>query len=337
MKVVILGVGRSGTTAIYNLLQKIMENAENRPTEFIYEPFLWERQVFNMRVKDISDQFTFMESLSSAGIYHNQRLPLFVDKESSAQTENDYLKSLFKQEKEDENLLIKFIRGNGRYRLMKRYGSDCRFIFVIRNPIDVINSVVTMFSFFGEDFHKSDFPRFIEEINLLYGCKLNKEQIKERVERDTLYWYYMNRFALESFQMSKNGPLLICYENYIQQPEKCIRRICAHIGCNFSDTFIKASKKNVGPSFAKANISKKEFALLKGYLPKYIELLNRFGIENNYDPETTATKYASSTLSARKPDTCYGKTPLFIKNYYNNKIAGKKIKPKGLIRRLLGQ
>ncbi|MCI0471902.1 MAG: sulfotransferase, partial [Candidatus Aminicenantes bacterium] len=161
MKICILGVGRSGTTALYTLLQEIFIDRFGKNTDFIYEPFLWDMQAFNGRYNDVVKNFDSMNSLSVEAMYHHQNLPLFIE-DATAFKDNPYLDKIF--HKTSENALIKFIRANGRFRLLTEICPEAKYIFITRNPLDVINSVVVRFSLLGSEFHRDDWDRFTREI-----------------------------------------------------------------------------------------------------------------------------------------------------------------------------
>ena len=78
MKVCILGVARSGTTALYTLVQEIMIDNFSDKVDFVYEPFLWEKSCFNDRFEKVSRNFDFMDSISSEGILNHLTLPMLI-------------------------------------------------------------------------------------------------------------------------------------------------------------------------------------------------------------------------------------------------------------------
>lgn len=339
MHVTMLGVGRSGTTALYNLLQEILTDAYCDKIEFVYEPFLWDRDVFNIQYKSITTQFENMESLSIEGIYANQQIPLFVNKGVEI-ADTSYIESLYTPRKEGNILLLKFIRANGRYRLLKEACPQGKCIFVIRNPVDVVNSVINMFSFFGDDFHKSDFSRFATEVKTIYHENL-KSDYPLRVEREVLYWYYMNRFALESFADNNyDKPLLICYESFVEDKERYIRKICDYLEIACQDKYFQVLKKTVGYSSREAKITEQEYQVLEYYLVLYQEMLNRFAIENSFSRERVEDKYRDKFLKSRPDDKCFGKTPPAIKNYWfhkhkNIKAPSAPSPKKGVLKRII--
>ena len=53
----VMGVGRSGTTAVYSLVQRILEVQYPGETDYVYEPFLWDRDRFNKPYDQIKGKF----------------------------------------------------------------------------------------------------------------------------------------------------------------------------------------------------------------------------------------------------------------------------------------
>ncbi|MCX6579490.1 MAG: DUF115 domain-containing protein [Candidatus Aminicenantes bacterium] len=320
MRVCILGVGRSGTTALYSLLQEILiDRIGKNNIDFVYEPFLWDMQAFNGRYNDVVARFDSMNSLSVEAMYHHQNLPMFIEN-PAAFKENPYLDKIF--HKTSETTLIKFIRANGRFRLLSEICPPGKFIFIIRNPLDVINSVVVRFSLLGSDFHKDDWDRFSREVNSLYGQEtIVGEKIKSQVEKEVLYWYYMNRFALESFEQTGNKPLIIYYEDYVSRREFWVDRICDFIDVQRKDIYYQHSQKIAGSRTLKNNLSKTEFDMLAGYMDKYKALLTVAGITYPDDLDKITAKYKTTAAETNRKGLIVGKTPNAM-NVYIQKLEG---------------
>ena len=324
----LLGIGRSGTTILYYILQEMFWDVGKGNVDFVYEPFLWDRDVFNIKLNTVKYEFQDMASLSIEGIYTHLQLPLFVSNPDDY-VENEYLRRLFETSNSKEYLLLKMIRANGRYKLLKAICPELKTVFVVRNPLDVVNSAIAMFSFFGEDFHKSDWRRFATEVNRIYNANLEVEGGGggggggggRRVEKYALYWYYMNRFAFDSFRNHTDQPLIICFENFLSEKECHIKRICDYFGIEFKKRYLDPISKRVGPSYAKANITKAEFDLLKNYLDLYEELLGKVNIQPSFNKKSLYDKYSGGFLESRKPDILFGKTPLYAKKVLAQTIA----------------
>ena len=324
MNVCILGVGRSGTTAIYSLLQEILIDQIGRDNiYFIYEPFLWDIHVFNGRYDEVIKHFQDMNSISIEGIYNHQRLPMFV-KNPAKFKRNNYLDKIFN--KTSENTLIKFIRANGRFRLLSEICPRGKFIFIIRNPLDVINSAVIRFSLLGSEFHKDDWNRFAREVNTLYGRgTIDGEKINSQLEKEVLYWYYMNKYALESFEQTNSKPLIICYEDYVSRREFWVDKICNFINLKRKDIYYDYAKKIAGSQTIKNNISKFEIDMLTGYLDKYTALLAAAGITHPIDLDKITSKYKIINTETNRKQIIIGKTPN-IMNAHMQKLEGVLIK-----------
>lgn len=315
MKICILGVGRSGTTAIYTFLQEILMNQFGNDVDFVYEPFLWNKDVFNGKHSDVIGNFKYMDSISIEGIYHHQKLPLFIENPGKYK-KNEYLKSFFFRSNSRKNILIKCVRANGRFLLLNKICPKCKFIFIIRNPLDVINSVIVRFSFFGGEFHRDDFKRFADEVNVLYGANQKIEVVKTQVEKEVLYWYYMNKFALESFVKVKPKPLIICYEDYISQRKEWVDKICSFLELTPKDKFYSFSETPGGSKTETVNLNKQELKLLTWYLKKYQELLKIAGIGNSINYDKLIAKYEKFVPGDNREALVLGRTP----NHMNNLI-----------------
>ena len=303
----ILGVGRSGTTAVYSLLQEIFIDCFGKNVDFIYEPFLWDYKVFNKRYDETVKYFANLNCLSSEAIFNHCALPLFIENPAKFK-ENRFLNRLF--ENKAENILLKFIRANGRFRLLNEICPPCKFIFIIRNPLDVINSVITRFSLLGADFHKDDWNRFCLEVNTLYGKgTIDGDKIDTRLEKEVLYWYYMNKFALESFQPANNKPLLICYEDYVNRGEYWVDKICDHLDIPKKDMYYEYTKKISGTQTKINHLSGPEIELLGGYLDKYRELLESAGIAAPDNADYLLLKYRENPRKGNRKDIITGKSP----------------------------
>ena len=187
IKVAVLGVGRSGTTMIYKILQDILYyDTENR-LDCVYEPFLWDRKTFDGPYEQVTRSFENIDALSYEGIYNHKKLPLFIPEQYDLRGEPSayaYIKDFSTPLQKGNSLLIKLIRANGRFSLLKQCAPDLKSIFIIRNPIDVINSVINLFSFYGDDFYSSDFPRLIIESSNGLIQPLPKIDSTSRVQRN---------------------------------------------------------------------------------------------------------------------------------------------------------
>jgi len=308
MKVCILGNARSGTTAIYSLLQEIMSD-HFEDVRYAYEPFLWDKSVFNGKFRDLTDKFQYWDSTSVEGIYQHQKLPLFIT-DAYPDRRNEYLDQVLESGSQDANLLAKFIRANGRIRLLQKACPDMNYIFVIRNPVDSVNSVLTKFSYFGGEFHHDDYPRFIAGINVVYGLNFSADQFVTQGERETLFWYYMNRFALETLSLIKARFLVVCHQRYRADPGGVIHEVCDFLNCRPREKYNQTAAQKIGDLTGKMEISENELNLILPYWDKYLGLLNDFHIRGGGTLEKILEKYTVTDRLDFRGNKYYGKIPL---------------------------
>lgn len=290
MKVCIFGVGRSGTSAIYSLLQKIMNDQLEGGTDFVYEPFLWDRDVFNGPYEAYAEKFPYLDSLSAEGMFYHQKLPLFMESPDTYR-HDPFLTSLLTPAENRSHLLLKSIRMNGRFEVLRACDPEAKFIFVLRNPIDVVNSVIRIFSFFGKGFHRDDFPRFKEDILRLYG-EVPAED--DAVRQSAAYWLYMNRFVVDRLP-GHTGILTIPHEYYISKRQEAVSRICEFLGLECRDSYVDASARKVGALTGSVNLTRREYETLHPMLAGYDSFLKALGFAN-LPLDTLEQKYMQGTF-----------------------------------------
>lgn len=309
MNVCILGTARSGTTAAYSLLQDIMEDNFNT-VNYYYEPFLWDIDTFNDRYENVKSHFDRINSISTEGIFNHTRLPLFIEN-SEKFIKNEYVNSWFKHKDKGSNL-IKTIRSNGRVSLIHKIDPDCRFIVTLRNPLDTVNSLNNKFSFFGGEFHRDDFERFAREINNLFGAGITTDETVSYLEKQLLYWRYMNRYMLQAFDKLGIRPLFICQEELGSKPAEQVSAVCNFLGLPFDERYIATASERKSEVTRQFNISEKELNLVRPYLDQYFELLGKYSIPYSFNRELILDRYNLSVTPVIKEPVNYGKSPLFL-------------------------
>lgn len=320
MTVNILGVGRSGTTALYALLLQMMKDQVSGEIESLYEPFLRDQSLCGGDVGDISVRANFkqIDSLSLEGMYHHSILPMLIDHPDKYKTDS-FLNKLYGHEKAKKLLdflpqkqknikhrLVKYIRANGRFRLLDTIAPEAQSIFIMRNPLDVGNSVKKLFSFYGGEFHKDDRGRFIDEVNHIYKTGYTKETFENYLDEQLFYWYYMNRFALESFADAKRKPLVICYEMYINHREDTLKKICDFTGLEYNEKYLQLAQETVGPQTKQKNISASEYKVAEKYLEKYFQLLDHHHIPYDFTKEELLRPYSVTDQKPTTQSNLYG-------------------------------
>ena len=156
-QILISGVGRSGTTFAYDVLLRAAK-AENSKPLGRYEPFLWGEPTWDRAPSEIGGLFGSTSSMSSIGLANHLTAPLFLRDAGGLDTQ--FLDSVFPQ---GQDVIAKFIRASGRLAAFLRSRPNLKVVHIVRNPLDVVNSGLNYFSFFGAEFHPSDLPRFNRE------------------------------------------------------------------------------------------------------------------------------------------------------------------------------
>ncbi len=316
----ILGVGHSGTSALYTLVQNIMEDQLDGEVKSLYEPFLRDQNLCGGDINDlaISGNFKYIDSLSLEGMYCHSTLPMLI-KKPKPYKDNPFLHKLYhtkkqksllsflsKKQKTKKHHLIKYIRANGRYRLLDTIDPDAKTIFIIRNPLDVGNLVKELFSFYGGEFHKDDQRRFIDEVNQNFGTNYKKETFENYLDEQLFYWYYMNRFALESFSTAQKKPLIICYEMYVNDQENSLNRICQFAGVSYDEKYLSSAQKIVDLQTKQKTITASEYKVAEKYLTKYFELLDSHHIPYGFTKEEILKPYSIAKQDVTVQGEYYG-------------------------------
>lgn len=310
MKVIVAGIARSGTTALYSILQRILADQPGR-IDFIYEPFLWDRDVFNDFYEKVSGNFTFLNSVSVEGMYRHLTLPMLIRDPDRHYPEN-YLRSLFHTEDTAHHVLVKFIRANGRLSLLKKVCPEARIIFILRNPLDSVHSILSLFSYFGGEFHRDDYPRFIREVNDCFGMEINPGKEIPQVKKELTYWYYMNRFALMSLKTMPQEALIVNHERYVSQPETVINEICNYLAIDTKESYFALGRQPEGVVTNKFVISRAEMDYMEPCLDDYDDILKEFRIDHAFDRESIRNKYVVKDTNEFRRNPYYNMNPVMI-------------------------
>ena len=317
-ELLIYGVGRSGTTAIYNTIQSMVLSVYSK-VDFVYEPFLWSPDVFNMKASDITDEFSYTSSLSIDGIYANSRLPLLVSSDPGVLIDSlddnikSYLDNICIKKDSVDFLITKAIRANGRSVIFDYINPENKKVFVIRNPVDVLNSSLSMFCFYGSDFHRSDYQRFYQEAVSIYGKEAEICPTDSTVQQQAFYWYFSNRKFLED-NANKPNTFFIVYDDYINNKSDTLNKLAEFMCIHIPEEMLGETDKKVGPVTANSKLTADDVEQLKFYHEKYIELIELYFSDLRIDFESILLKHCDS-LGKHKADRYFtGYTPLFLQN-----------------------
>ena len=289
--VIITAVGRSGTTITDKLLTHILEDHEGRPRS-IYEPFLWDHRKL-LKYPEHGDQkrFNSFETISSEGIFYHTHFPLFIDEDYLSSNANQiymegFERYLFENRGDEEEqseyprYLMKFIRANGRLPLLSKMMPNGRYILLTRNPIDTFNSVINMFSFHGDEYHSSDYPRFQQSVKEYFNETLpNHDRVPIALKQ--AYWAYYQTIVALDYAIDDDRFLIIPYEGLLENSGKYIQQICSHIDLPFKENFLNILDKNSGKNNRRLiNIHKDQVQIIMPLFKQYVDAMeNRLGIK----------------------------------------------------------
>ena len=313
---------RSGPFRHYSFIHPITAgDTFGTAADFVYEPFLWEKEYFNDSYFNVSHNFDSMDAISSAGIFNHLTLPLLIT-DPQPYLNNDYLKGLFFS---SPNVLLKFIRVNGRFSLLKSLSPGTKFIFIIRNPADSVNSVLSLFSFFGGEFHHDDFPRFLQEVNRVFEKNLPPQDFPTRVEKELFYWEYMNSFALRGFEASADKPLILCHEEVVKQRGETVEKLCTFLGLPVRREYSRLAGKKVGAVTELHEVSAQAFEIYDRFLEKYMALLDRCRIPYSFTKDEILGKYTVVEKMVQEDNGLYGLTPTALSHRYRVETKDREI------------
>ena len=187
MKINIFGVGRSGTKAVQVYLTYLLARHTGDPVHVNYEPYFWQSR---------------NGPISYEGLIYHYRDPLFaLSPEVFSESHRAYLTSLSRH----QSVVTKFIRGNGRIAAIDRLTAPDHTIVIVRDLYSVLESLLDLdwnlyseFSpFFGMSY-RSVFPGICAQLETLDVANELRplSQSGSRIAKNALYWYVMNRAAL---------------------------------------------------------------------------------------------------------------------------------------------
>lgn len=213
-KIIIAGVGRSGTSFLFEEVAAALKTCGE--ARFFYEPYLWNPAQVNKRGAVRHEPFD-TRNLSPFGIYVHCASPLFLD--GSHPVHDQMNAHLFGH---GDHAMSKMIRGNGRLKAYLGANPDLRVLGMVRDVMGTVNSAANHFSFFGEEFHPTDRPRFRIEVQRRFGARTPFEHSDEVSRQATLsgyWWQFMTRALLEAKAAFPDRVCLVDYGSLRTNPD----------------------------------------------------------------------------------------------------------------------
>lgn len=275
MGILISGIGRSGTTAMYEVVGKALL-AKHPAGRCVYEPYLWNIPEIESTAIAFGQPFD-MNQVGPYNIFVHCNTPLFL--KSRNDIHDQWLETIYGSDAyAKKDVMAKVIRGTGRLESYITRYTNIKIILSVRNPLDTINSSLGIFSFFGDEFYPSDKKRFTEEVRIL----LNKD-IQFDSASDELFWslHWWRVFTEYGFMLAKKHPdniLLVPYEVYDRDKVSTIKKVLRF--CNIGDQYLNESalEKPAGSRTSVRYLSDKMLASMGKQLDWYLNTLRMHSV-----------------------------------------------------------
>lgn len=298
LRIAVSGIGRSGTTMVYQQLAKLLR-LDGRDVNYRYEPYLW-----NIRTPDTASNSFDMSQLSQFGLYTHTGTPLLLD--GPDPLHDRFLDMLFDgssdafADRPPDACLTKVIRGSGRLESYLRRYPDLKIVACLRNAYDTLNSSLGMFSFFGEEFHADDRPRFREAVRArgLAADYLSMEAPRS-IEWYAAWWRVFTEETLAIAARYPDNVFLFCHETFQRNPAATFEALQEFLGVHNEGIHMGLSRP-AGPSIKATSLTMRDLSRLAPEHAFYEEdvlapLLGQDGAEKLR--EKVITRYTSGKFS----------------------------------------
>tara|TARA_B110001469_G_C9634135_1_gene317595 strand:- start:635 stop:1873 length:1239 start_codon:yes stop_codon:yes gene_type:complete len=281
MKIIITGVGRSGTSNLYSFIYNILRHREHGFAS-IYEPFLWGGNVWNKSYEDLGPGLSDLNNVTPAGIYAHGNLPMFL--ESKADYDWSFAQKYLQRIKNKKSdFLYKFIRAGGRNLLLEEIVDDGTVIILMRHPVSVVNSLGDHFSHFGEGYYPSDFQRFRTECESIFGDEYIEYEKKLKkfgvLGAQVLYWHFTNRHIVSQMQAGKyKRSKIYFYEEFVSNPELVLRNLLEVLSIPWRENYVDIYTRKSGHLTKKQTIPLEMLQVMKESLEFYRKTMDQYGL-----------------------------------------------------------
>ncbi|MBY9068553.1 sulfotransferase [Hyphomonas sp. WL0036] len=294
----ISGVGRSGTTMAYSALlgaaRAIAPDTLGR-----YEPFLWGAPTWDKFPEEFGDAFSQTDSISATGLYAHTQSPLFLD--GSHPVHDQFIDEILPS---GTPVVAKVIRGAGRLSAFLERDPDLKIVHLIRNPLDVVNSALLYFSFFGGEFHPSDEARFNTEAAVRFAGSHRPTADLTEVERTLDWWRFMNEAALQSASRFPGRLKIVPYEELMADLPRVMGEIASFLGASTELIDPAKLEDKVGPITNWISLRAVDRDAVAPFVDSYFGDARIFGAARNIDiPQIKARLLAK--YEACKPGKPY--------------------------------
>ncbi|RDH91983.1 MAG: hypothetical protein DIZ77_09665 [endosymbiont of Seepiophila jonesi] len=296
MSILISGIGRSGTTTIYQILGKAFIE-KYKHARCVYEPYLWNIPEVE-KTAIVKGQPFSVEQIGLFNVNVHCNTPLFLS--GRHLLHDHWLRKVFgpiapSSDVAPENVMAKVIRGAGRLEAALTRYKNLKVVIVTRNIIDTANSGLGLFSFYGDEFHPSDKTRFINEINDKFAANIDIKSIKTELQWSVLWWHYLTEASFRVFEKYPDRVKLVPYEKYNKNKNEIMGEIFDFAG--IERTFIDQSlfTQGAGPITSVSYLSMEDIGCLKDEMDWYFNRLGATGGFKVYSDQfyqSQLTKYS---------------------------------------------
>jgi len=260
LKILVAGVGRSGATILYGALQQLLQR-QHAGSRYVFEPFLWNPDVLDAPYDDrlFKDKFERPSSLHVDGIYAHCKTPLFLrDRHTihDAFVRNHVFET-------GRTTLVKESRANGRLESFIRLVDAIRIVVVVRNPLDTVNAMAGLRSFFGDEYYPSDKQRYLGEIESAFKVKSIKLDVDDEISWSRLWWRYMTQAAVETAERFPEHIFVLPYEMYMTDRRGSLAEVAAFLGLTSDGLTTADLHTPILPATADINLTRAHVARLE--------------------------------------------------------------------------
>lgn len=286
-RILVSGVGRSATTLVYRQIARAIQCADLN-ANFRYEPYLW-----NVRSPSTKGQSFALPNLNHSGVAVHVETPLFLG-EPQHDKHDSFVDELFDAPLDSdpsakpEAYLAKIIRGTGRLRGYLERFDDLKVVICLRNPLDTVNSSLSVFSFFGEEFHSDDRDRFKSELiarsaagHPVPGLDPNSLPTGRRSVEWAVAWAWA--FTHEALQIADAYPdrvKLVFHERLVSHEAETFREIAAFTELDETEIQLNLGR-SAGPRTDAISLTVADIDYIRPFNDRYMRtvLAPRFGID----------------------------------------------------------
>jgi len=271
MRVLVSGIGRSGTTMMYQQIALMMRDAFEAP-RFRYEPYLWNLNPSNTKLANYGP-----ESLSARGMQVHQNAPLFLDgfhpiHEAFLWSLYGGAQSLPGDPEFPDAWLAKIIRGSGRLESYLQAFPDLKIVICLRNPLDTLNSSLGMFSFTGEEFHVSDAPRLFAEVaQQLPHLDLPDPNTASHLEISAVWWRAFTEWSLRVARKYPDRCFVFRHELMAEREDALIDQLTDFLGFSSSRVFKMGLGETAGRKTTATHLLAADIAQMQPHLSYYLD------------------------------------------------------------------